>query len=105
MSDGLQKRFIDLCQLYADRAKARSPELSPTWVLIHTCGLGDSPRMGLLRSETRDLVIEPTMTFTIKPRILIKGTKPTAQFGDPVVVTERGARRIGKRKLEIVSVG
>lgn len=101
MVDWIQpgKRFIDLCQMYADRAKARSPELSPTWVLIHTCGLGDSPRMGLLRTETRDLVIEPTMTFTMKPRIIIKGTKPTAQFGDPVVVTERGARRLGKRKL------
>lgn len=98
------KRFIDLCQLYADRARARSAELSPSWVLIHSCGLGDSPRMGLLRTETRDLVIEPTMTFTIKPRIIIKGTKPTAQFGDPVVVTERGARRLGKRKLEPLTV-
>jgi len=106
MVDWIQpgKRFIDLCQLYADRAKARSPELSPTWVLVHTCGLGDSPRMGLLRTETKDLIIEPTMTFTIKPRIIVKGTKPTAQFGDPVVVTERGARRLGKRKLEVLTV-
>jgi Xaa-Pro aminopeptidase len=107
MIDWIQpgKRYIDLCQLYADRAKARSPELSPTWVLLHTCGLGDSPRMGLLRTETRDLVIEPTMTFTIKPRIIIKGARPTAQFGDPIVVTERGARRLGKRKLEPIAVG
>lgn len=99
------KRFMDLCQLYADRAKARSPELSPSWVLIHTCGLGDSPRMGLLRTETRDLVIEPTMTFTVKPRIIVKGAQPTAQFGDAILVTERGARRLGKRKLEVVTVG
>ena len=99
------KRFMDLCQLYADRAKARSPELSPSWVLIHTSGLGDSPRMGLLRTETRDLVIEPTMAFTVKPRIIVKGAQPTAQFGDPILVTERGARRLGKRKLEVVNVG
>lgn len=98
------KRFIDLCQFYADRAKARSPELSPSWVLIHSCGLGDSPRMGLLRTETRDLVIEPTMTFTLKPRIIVKGTRPTAQFGDPVVVTSTGARRLGKRRIEPVTV-
>ena len=107
MVDWIQpgKRFMDLCQLYADRAKARSPELSPSWVLIHTCGLGDSPRMGLLRTETRDLVIEPTMTFTVKPRIIVKGAQPTAQFGDALLVTERGARRLGKRKLEVVTVG
>lgn len=94
------RRFMDLCRLYAERARARSPELEPRWVLVHTCGLGDGPRMGLLRDETPELVIEPTMVFTIKPRILIKGARPTAQFGDPVVVTEKGARRLGTRRLE-----
>jgi len=97
------KRVMDLCRVYADKAKARSPELLPRWVLFHTAGLGDSPRMGLLRTETPDLVIEPTMVFTLKPRILIKGAQPTAQFGDPVLVTESGARRLGKRKLEVIT--
>lgn len=97
------RRMMDLCKLYADRAKARSPELEPRWVLVHTAGLGDSPRMGLLRKEAPDLVIQPSMVFTIKPRVLIKGAQPTAQFGDPVVVTENGARRLGKRKLELIS--
>jgi Xaa-Pro dipeptidase len=97
------KRFLDLCKLYVDRARARSDELSPTWVLVHTCGFGDGPRMGYTRSETRDLVIEAGMVFTLKPRIVIKGTRPTAQFGDPVLVTETGARRLGKRKLELIS--
>lgn len=98
------KRFIDLCQLYADKAKARSPELVPR-VLVQTAGLGDSPRMGITRSETPDLVIEPTMVFTLKPRVVIRGTQPTAQFGDPVLVTENGARRLGKRKLDVRTVG
>ncbi len=98
------RKMIDLCNLYAQKAKARSPELSPTWVLTHNCGLGDGPRMGVSRDETLDLVIEPTMCFDIKPRIIIKGTKPTAQFGDPVVVTTTGARRLGKRKLEVITV-
>lgn len=97
------KRVMDLCRLYADRAKARSPELLPRWVLFHTAGLGDSPRMGLMRKETPDLLIEPTMVFTLKPRILIKGAQPTAQFGDPVLVTESGARRLGRRKLEALA--
>lgn len=91
--------FLEVCRLYARRAQARSPELEPRWVLLHTCGLGDGPRLGLLRDEARDLVIEPGMAFTVKPRILVKGAKPTAQYGDPVVVTATGARRLGKRRL------
>jgi hypothetical protein len=98
------KRYMDLCNLYAQRAKARSPELSPSWVLVHTCGLGDGPRMGAGRDEAVDLVIEPTMCFDIKPRIVIKGTNPTAQFGDPVLVTETGARRLGRRTLEPIVI-
>jgi Xaa-Pro dipeptidase len=99
------RRFIDLCQKYVERAKARSPELSPTWVLVHTCGFGDGPRMGYTRTETTDLVIEPSMVFTLKPRIPIKGTRPAAQFGDPIVVTANGARRLGQRKLGPVTAG
>ncbi|MDO8681295.1 MAG: M24 family metallopeptidase [Acidobacteriota bacterium] len=99
------KSFLDLCRFYVGRAKAHDPSFSPTGVLIHTCGFGDGPRMGLTRSETPDLVIEPGMVFTVKPRIVIAGTRPTAQFGDPVLVTDRGARRLGKRNLSLVSTG
>jgi Xaa-Pro aminopeptidase len=99
------KRYIDLCEHYARKARARSPELEPSWVLIHSCGLGDGPRMGAGRTETLDLELEPTMCFDIKPRILVKGTKPTVQFGDPVVVTATGARRLGTRPLEPLVVG
>lgn len=93
------RRFMDLCKLYAERAVARTPGLSPTWVLVHTCGLGDGPRMGAGRSEMTDLVIEPTMVFTLKPRIVIAGVKPSVQFGDPILVTVNGARRLGRRAL------
>jgi Xaa-Pro dipeptidase len=93
------RRFMDLCRLYAERAVARTPGLSPTWVLVHTCGLGDGPRMGAGRSETTDLIIEPSMVFTLKPRIVIPGVSPSVQFGDPILVTEQGARRLGRRPL------
>jgi Xaa-Pro dipeptidase len=99
------RRFIDLCRRYVERAKARSPELSPTWVLVHTCGFGDGPRMGYTRSETTDLVIEPSMVFTLKPRIPIKQTRPAAQFGDPILVTDTGARRLGRRSLAPITAG
>lgn len=99
------RRYMDLCEFYARKAKARSPELEPTWVLIHTCGLNDGPRMGASRTETTDLVIEPSMCFNIKPRIRVKGTKPTVQFGDPLVVTATGARRLGTRALAPIVTG
>ncbi|MBI3262156.1 MAG: M24 family metallopeptidase, partial [Acidobacteria bacterium] len=98
------ERFMDLCERYVRKAKARTPDLSPTWVLVHTCGFGDGPRMGLTRTETPDLVIEPSMVFTLKPRIPIEGTRPAAQFGDPILVTDTGARRLGKRTLAPITV-
>jgi hypothetical protein len=61
--------------------------------------------MGYTRTETTDLVIEPSMVFTLKPRIPIKGTRPAAQFGDPILVTANGARRLGQRKLAPSAVG
>ena len=43
--------------------------------------------------------------FTIKPRVPIKGVAtPASQIGDPVLVTEKGAERLGRRKLEVISV-
>lgn len=99
------KLYIDLCRFYDQRVKARAKDMQPDWVVVHTCGLGDSPRMGVGRTETLDLVIEPTMVFTIKPRVRIEGTTPTVQFGDPLLVTERGAERLGKRTLEALTVG
>jgi Xaa-Pro dipeptidase len=99
------RTFMDLCRFYVERVKARDSQLSPTWVLVHTCGFGDGPRMGLTRSETPDLVIEPGMVFTIKPRVPIRGTRPTAQFGDPVLVTDSGAKRLGTRELALRATG
>jgi hypothetical protein len=43
------------------------------------------------------------MVFTIKPRVPIRGTRPTAQFGDPVLVTDSGATRLGTRALALNS--
>ena len=30
---------------------------------------------------------------------------PTAQIGDPVLVTESGGERLGRRKLEVITLG
>lgn len=75
--------------------------------VFHTGALGDGPRMGPTRpDETQDLVIESGMVFTLKPRVPIKGVEaPAAQIGDPVLVTETGAQRLGQRELEVITVG
>jgi len=39
--------------------------------------------------------------FTLKPRIVMPGIRPTVQFGDPILVTENGARRLGRRSLTV----
>lgn len=76
-------------------------------VVFHTGGAsGDGPRMGPTRQdENGDLVIKPGMVFTIKPRFAIEGvTAPSAQFGDPVLITESGAERLGRRKPELITL-
>jgi len=100
------KTFKDYCELYRQKVEARG---EPYWgVVFHTGGAqGDGPRMGPTRpDEYQDLVLEPGMVFTIKPRVLIKGVAaPSAQIGDPVLITERGAERLGRRKLETLTLG
>ena len=74
-------------------------------VVFHSGGNNDGPRWGPGRKEAVDAVFQDGMVFTIKPRIPIKGVAaPAAQYGDGVVVTANGARRLGKRKLELVTV-
>lgn len=78
-----------------------------TGVVFHTGGaLGDGPRMGWQRDdENLDLVIEPGMVFTIKPRVPIPGLPtPATQIGDGVVITRTGAERLGRRKLEPITL-
>jgi Xaa-Pro aminopeptidase len=77
-------------------------------VIFHTGGaLGDGPRMGWGRDdENSDLVIEPGMVFSIKPRVPIPGLEtPSTQIGDGVLITESGAQRLGRRKIEPIMIG
>ena len=44
------------------------------------------------------------MVFILKPRIRVTEGKDHASIGDTVVVTDDGARRLGSRKLELITV-
>lgn len=98
-------RVMDAVDFYQREVEKRGSSYGGG-VIFHSGGNNDGPRWGPGRPEAVNAVFQEGMVFTIKPRIPIKGVKaPTAQFGDAVVVTSTGARRLGTRKLEILTLG
>jgi Xaa-Pro dipeptidase len=96
------KEFCDFC---GEKLKARGVA-RPGGVLIHSGGLADLPRCGPGRMEGGDdLVLQAGMVFDLKPSVPVKQTPTPAEFGDSIVVTEKGARRLGKRKMELITLG
>lgn len=76
-------------------------------VTMHTNGLGfDRPRVGpgpFVRDA--DWQIQPGWTFTIKTHVTNNQTGRRALVGEPVTVSETGARRLGHRELRPVVTG
>jgi Xaa-Pro dipeptidase len=96
------KEFCDFC---GEKLKARGVA-RPGGVLIHSGGLADLPRCGPGRMEGGDdLVFQAGMVFDLKPSVPVMQTPTPAEFGDSLVVTEKGARRLGKRKMELITLG
>jgi Xaa-Pro aminopeptidase len=92
-------------------AKLAAFEPTDANVVFH---FGDGYRMGPNRPEGQDLVVEEGWVFhTLKPQVPLppytglqaRANGLFARFGEGVVVTANGARRLGKRKLDVVQVG
>ncbi len=104
------RTFADYSLFYKEEVDKRIARLGGkpyVGVVFHTGGaLGDGPRMGWSRDdENSDLVIEPGMVFSIKPRVPIPGlATPSTQIGDGVLITENGAQRLGRRTLEPIVI-
>ncbi len=104
------RSFADYSAFYKQEIDKRIAAVGGNYyagVIYHTGGaLGDGPRMGWGRDdENGDLIIEPGMVFTIKPRVPIPGLPtPATQVGDGVLITENGAERLGRRKLEAITI-
>ncbi len=104
------RTFADYSLFYKEEVDKRIAKVGGkpyVGVVFHTGGaLGDGPRMGWSRDdENSDLVIEPGMVFSIKPRVPIPGLEtPSTQIGDGVLITENGAQRLGRRKLEPIII-
>ncbi len=73
--------------------------------MMHARGLGDD---GPALLGDRDLErfskieLQTGMTFILKPQVRPAQGKGRASIGDTVTVTEDGARRLGKRELELI---
>lgn len=80
----------------------------PGGVLLHSSGIGSQrPRVGPTSKEDMDIVLQPGMTFDLKPTIVMRRevvqdcgpSNRSVQIGEHVVVTESGATRLGTREL------
>lgn len=90
----------EVCAPYDKRLVARGEK--PGALVIHSGGLGTLPRGGSA-GAVGQIVLQAGMVFDVKPAFRLKNGG-TAQFGDSVVVTENGARRLGKREMKVVKL-
>jgi Xaa-Pro aminopeptidase len=76
-------------------------------VTIHTNGLGfDRPRVGPGATvKDADWRIEPGWTFTVKTHVKNHRSGRTGLVGEPITVSETGARRLGHRDLRPIVTG
>ena len=90
---------------YGQKFEKQSGRAMVGGVNFHFDGYGDLPRTGPRGGQgTAGAVYQAGMVLDLKPSIVVKGTPMLAQFGDSVLVTETGARRLGKRRLEIINL-
>jgi Xaa-Pro aminopeptidase len=84
----------------------------PGGVLLHSSGIGSQrPRVGPTTKEDMDVLVQPGMTFDLKPTIalrreVVQDIRPknrSVQIGEHVLVTESGAIRLGKRELRPIA--
>jgi len=94
------KMVKDICAPYDKRLVARGAK--PGALVIHSGGLGTLPRGGSA-GAVGEIVLEKGMVFDVKPAFRLKNGG-TAQFGDSILVTENGARRLGKREMRVVKL-
>ena len=73
--------------------------------MMHARGLGDDGP-ALLGDKDLErfskIELQTGMTFILKPQVRLAQGKGRASLGDTVTVTESGARRLGKRQLQLI---
>lgn len=67
--------------------------------------MGNGPRLGPNRKEGMDLVVEEGWYINALKPAAYMPSGFNIDFGGAVVITDKGARRLGKRKLEALTLG
>jgi Xaa-Pro aminopeptidase len=93
------KTVKEICAPFDRRLVARGEK--PGALVIHSGGLGTMPRGGSA-GATGEIVLQTGMVFDVKPSFRLK-SGGTAQFGDSIVITDKGARRLGKREMKVLT--
>ena len=74
-------------------------------LLMHCRGLGDDSPMAVYAPRDaimRDWVIEENATFIVKPIVATPDSSKRVYWGDTVVTSANGVKRLGKRKPRII---
>jgi hypothetical protein len=75
---------------------------------MHARGLGDDSPLSVYAPRDaimRDWVIEENATFIVKPIVATPDSSKRVYWGDTVVITPNGAKRLGKRKPQLIEAG
>ena len=96
-------RIADL--IAAASLKSRDGRIE-TGLGFHGRGTGnDGPLLVAFRKEPQevlDIVIDEACAFIIKPSAKVDGVQDYSRWGDSVVVTAKGAERLGTRTPELI---
>lgn len=92
----------------AERIIAESDDRYDCVPLMHSRGLGDDSPIIVYSARSdlmRDWVVEENSVFIIKPHVRSKDGQKRVYWGDSVVCTPDGGRRLGTRKPELLEIG
>jgi len=97
---------VRIAELIAAASQKSRDGRIETGLGFHGRGTGnDGPLLVAFRPEPQevlDIVVEEDCSFIIKPSARVTGVQDYSRWGDSVVVTARGAERLGTRTPELI---
>src|SRR5439155_26255076 len=70
-------------------------------LIFHARGAGDDGPMVTEGNPAEDVILQPGVSFVLKPGTTVDGRMDYGRWGDAMVITEHGAERLGTRGTEL----
>jgi Xaa-Pro aminopeptidase len=70
-------------------------------LIFHARGAGDDGPMVTEGSPAEGVILQPGVSFVLKPGTTVDGRIDYGRWGDAMVITEHGAERLGTRSTEL----